>query len=75
MNILQTGSFRPIVRRKAGSLDHSLRVWSTGCSTGDEPYSIAILANEFMKKEDLKLDLNIFATDIDEWIGKTGKDS
>lgn len=55
-----------IVLRKAGSLDHSLRVWSAGCSTGDEPYSLAILINELMKKEDLKLDLNIFATDIDE---------
>ncbi len=55
-----------IVLRKAGSLDHSLRVWSAGCSTGEEPYSVAILINELMENEELNLNLNIFATDIDE---------
>lgn len=43
----------------------SFRVWSAGCSFGEEPYSIAILVNETMKKDNLKLNLNIFATDID----------
>jgi chemotaxis protein methyltransferase CheR len=55
-----------IVLKKTGSPDYSLRVWSAGCSTGEEPYSVAILINELIKKEKLKLNLNIFATDIDE---------
>ena len=55
-----------IAIEKKDALDHSLRVWSAGCSTGEEPYSVAILINEFMRKEELKLHLNIFATDIEE---------
>lgn len=55
-----------IIWQKTETLDHSLRVWSAGCSTGEEPYSVAILINELIKKEELNLNLNIFATDIDE---------
>ncbi|MBI9092985.1 MAG: protein-glutamate O-methyltransferase CheR [Desulfobacterium sp.] len=54
-----------ICHRKKETGDHSLRVWSAGCSMGEEAYSIAILVHEFLKEETLKLGVNIFATDID----------
>jgi len=54
-----------IVHEKKKSADPCLRIWSTGCSMGEEPYTIAILINEIFEKEDLSLNLNIFATDID----------
>ena len=50
------------IKKNNGS---SLRIWSAGCSFGEEPYSMAILLNEFQIKEHKKLNLNIFATDID----------
>jgi len=59
-----------IIYQKKESDDRSLRVWSAGCSTGEEPYSIAILINELFKKEELNLNVNIFATDIDSKILK-----
>lgn len=46
--------------------DENLRVWSAGCSFGEEPYSVAILINEFLRKEEADFELNIFATDIDK---------
>ena len=55
-----------IVQEKARLRDHSLRVWSAGCSFGEEPYSIAILIKELFGKEDFSLDLHIFGTDIDK---------
>ncbi|GFN37126.1 CheR family methyltransferase [Tepidimicrobium xylanilyticum] len=39
-----------------------LKVWSSACSTGEEPYSLVMLMNKFY---DL-MDINILATDIDE---------
>ena len=55
-----------IVHDKNRLKDHSLRIWSAGCSFGEEPYSIAILIRELLDKEDLHLDVNIFATDMDK---------
>ena len=42
-----------------------IRVWVAGCSTGEEPYSIAMLFNEAIKKSDKNLRLKVFATDVD----------
>ncbi|MGE5351831.1 MAG: CheR family methyltransferase [Acidobacteriota bacterium] len=40
----------------------SLAIWSAGCCTGEEPYSIAIMLRELNVKSDFRL--NIIATDI-----------
>jgi two-component system CheB/CheR fusion protein len=42
-----------------------IRVWSPGCSTGEEAYSIAILLQECMESLKQSYTLQIFATDID----------
>jgi two-component system CheB/CheR fusion protein len=46
---------------------HVLRAWVTGCSTGEEAYSLAIVFKEAMRKMNgfKKLTLQIFATDLD----------
>lgn len=54
-----------IIQKKIESGDHSLRVWSAGCAKGEEPYSIAIIINELLGKEDVEMSLHFFATDID----------
>jgi chemotaxis methyl-accepting protein methylase len=54
-----------IIREKTGTLDHSLRVWSAGCAKGEEPYSLAILIHELLEKEEVAMNLHLFATDID----------
>lgn len=42
-----------------------IRVWSAGCSTGEEAYSIAILFQEVLEEMKLQRDVKIFATDVD----------
>ena len=43
-----------------------LRVWVTGCSTGEEAYSIAMLLCEHAEKLSEPPSLQVFATDLDD---------
>ncbi len=52
-----------IVRRTEAK--EPIRVWSAGCSTGEEAYSIAILFKEVMDELKVQRDVKIFATDVD----------
>ncbi|TVT56340.1 MAG: SAM-dependent methyltransferase [Sedimenticola thiotaurini] len=42
------------------------RAWVSGCATGEEAYSIAILLREFMDESQRDLKVQIYATDLDE---------
>lgn len=42
-----------------------LRIWSAGCSTGEEAYSLAILLYEHMSELKQGYKVQVFATDID----------
>jgi two-component system CheB/CheR fusion protein len=44
----------------------SIRVWSAGCASGEEAYSLAILLCEYASKLSDPPKLQIFATDVDE---------
>ncbi|MCF7922866.1 MAG: protein-glutamate O-methyltransferase CheR [Candidatus Marinimicrobia bacterium] len=44
----------------------SLRIWSAGCASGEEAYSMAILIKEYLEKENQQISTSIFATDIDK---------
>ncbi len=46
--------------------DDPIRIWSTGCATGEEAYTIAMLMAELLGERRFKDDVKIFATDIDE---------
>ena len=48
----------------AGEKD-PIRVWSAGCSTGEEAYSLAILFRETLEELGVQRDIKIFATDVD----------
>ncbi|MEY3289185.1 MAG: hypothetical protein RLZZ419_1427 [Pseudomonadota bacterium] len=46
-------------------INNVIRIWSPGCSTGEEAYSIAILFQEYLETIKQSYKVQIFATDID----------
>jgi chemotaxis protein methyltransferase CheR len=60
----------PFVQAAHGKVGRRLRVWSAGCSTGEEPYTVAVVLKREIRDID-RHDVRILATDIDtEVIGK-----
>ena len=43
-----------------------IRIWSAGCASGQEPYSLAILLAEELGLDDYRQRVKIYATDVDE---------
>ena len=46
--------------------DDPIRIWSVGCATGEEAYSIAILLLEEAERRGVHPSIQIFASDLDE---------
>ena len=44
----------------------SLRIWSAGCSSGEEPYSVAMLLAEHLGSRLNDFTIKIYGTDVDE---------
>ncbi len=49
----------------AKSAREPIRVWSAGCATGEEPYTIAMLLAEALGEQAYRERVKIFATDVD----------
>ncbi len=61
---LETEVIAALVRAKEP--DTPVRVWSVGCATGEEPYSLGMLLLEQLAAAQKNCRVQIFATDVDE---------
>lgn len=55
------------------SRDNDLRIWSAGCSSGEEPYTLRMIMDDYLGKEKLFWDSKILATDISTTILEKAK--
>ena len=51
--------------KKKEQASKDLRVWSAACSTGQEPYTLAMVLNDFFGLEHPQWDTKVLATDLD----------
>ncbi|WP_421907973.1 CheR family methyltransferase [Methanolacinia petrolearia] len=67
-DLIKSDIIPDIIRRKGKA-----RIWSAGCSTGEEPYTLALIAYDLTR---LKPDsqVTIYATDIDREVLKKAKE-
>ncbi len=45
--------------------EQEVRIWTAGCSSGEEAYSLAIVVNEILQQLQIDKEIKIFATDLD----------
>jgi two-component system CheB/CheR fusion protein len=62
-----------VVARRTRGGPGTLRVWSAGCSTGEEAYSLAIVVLEYLRAHPAGVGLEVFATDISKEACRTGR--
>lgn len=53
--------------------EKDLRIWCAGCSTGEEPYTLAMLVNDFFQTDKGGWDTRILATDISDRVLELAK--
>ena len=62
--VLETEVFPDLIRRPRNPSD-SIRIWVPGCASGEEAYSFAILIREVMDQQGVRLNAQVFGTDVD----------
>jgi len=56
-----------LILRRRQQHNHTLRIWSAGCASGEEAYSIAIILHQFLP-DIAKWTIDIQGTDINEYV-------
>lgn len=63
-DFLREQVFPEIIKQKIRLGENSINIWSMGCSTGEEPYSLAILIQRHLRIRMKRFKLRINAVDI-----------
>jgi len=62
LEVLERDIVPELIRARAGP-DRAIRIWSAGCATGEEPYSVAIVLSKLMAGLKTR-NIEILATDL-----------
>jgi chemotaxis protein methyltransferase CheR len=66
LKVFQEKVLGEILKSQAAAGKKRLRIWSAGCSTGEEPYTLAIQIHEALRGDLASWDVKITANDLSE---------
>ena len=66
LKVFQEMVLKDVLDKLKAQRQKRLRIWSAGCSTGEEPYTIAIILHEVLRSEIAAWDIRITANDLSE---------
>lgn len=66
LQVFQNKVLPAIIEAQRAKNDKKIRIWSAGCSTGDEPYTLGIILHEVLRAELPQWNIKITATDLSE---------
>ena len=73
----QLDAFKIVMQKNyfngTGSITAPLKIWSSACSTGEEPYTIAFMMEELMQATKQNISYIIYATDISQKVLESAK--
>ncbi len=65
-NVLKSTVLPKLIGDKKAVNSRRIRIWSAGCASGEEPYSIAMVVSEVLGKDIVNYNVSIIGTDIDD---------
>ncbi|ETZ18079.1 Chemotaxis protein methyltransferase [Borrelia duttonii CR2A] len=63
-----------MIKRITQTQEKEIRIWSAGCSSGEEAYTIAMILNEYINNNKIQCNAKILATDISITVLKEAKE-
>ena len=66
LDVFRDQVLKKILASQRAAGQKKLRIWSAGCSTGDEPYTLSIIIHEVLGAEINSWDIKITANDLSE---------
>ena len=74
-DFLNSVIFPEYLKNSRSALFPQMKIWSAGCSSGQEAYSTGIQLEEFMRENEVRFDYSIMATDISGKMLKVAKEA
>ena len=71
LKVFQDIILKQLIEDLRSKRQKKIRIWSAGCSSGEEPYTVSIILHELLKKEIASWDIRITANDLSEQVLKT----
>lgn len=66
LKVFENNVLKPVLDAQRAKGQKQLHIWSAGCSTGEEPYTIAVIIMEVLKAELASWRIKITANDLSE---------